>query len=240
MDENDPNIWQTTQNCSFKFFSSSNCGTYSGFPNESLTVSINFCNKNIQNHLKSVNVKDDSIPSEGHLICFRSGIFKLMPGYTVCPYHRYTLGIRWRRPNSCSFPGHSGKSKPESDRSVNKKMSLFVMMKRGFLLPVGSGRCEMNYIAFITKSMDHLIPWVERGYLYIRLDLHQTWSFWTQFIVDIFVDITCQEHWIVYTSMIYKSLLFAQNSQPYNISCILYKSFKSSIFMKHFTKFSFD
>lgn len=61
--------------CSFSSFlpDKSKCTTSPYFPNENSLVYVKNCRRNIKNHLKSCNIGD--IASEGHLICYRAGVF---------------------------------------------------------------------------------------------------------------------------------------------------------------------
>ncbi|XP_052097174.1 uncharacterized protein LOC127732145 [Mytilus californianus] len=130
----------TSRSCNFSIFCNTECGLSPYYKEESTATSIAHCCKNIDNHLASVGLKSDEIPSEGHLICFRVGIFSALKSYSVCPRHRYALGICWRKKAGCAHPNHSGKAKPE--RAVSVDMSRAISMYNGKLVPVGSGICR--------------------------------------------------------------------------------------------------
>ncbi|XP_063414521.1 uncharacterized protein LOC134696590 [Mytilus trossulus] len=130
----------TERNCSISIFSNSRCGFSNYFPSEHNLITISSCNININSHLQSLQLSKTCIPSEGHLIFFRLGIFTLFCDYTICPHHRATLGIRWRRSVACSHSNHKGKTKP--DRGVTPIVSRHLLISTGQLVPVGSGICR--------------------------------------------------------------------------------------------------
>ncbi|XP_062598806.1 uncharacterized protein LOC134260251, partial [Saccostrea cucullata] len=78
--------------------------------------------------------------TEGLLICVRVGIFCLIPYFTVCPYHRSSLGLNWKRKTSCVFPGHTGKCK--GDRPISLRTSYALVSRRGIFLHIGSAICK--------------------------------------------------------------------------------------------------
>ena len=52
-----------------------------------------------------------SIASEADLICRRVGLFTTNPSMTVCPYHRFRLGLGFRQGKTCVHPLHAGTGK---------------------------------------------------------------------------------------------------------------------------------
>lgn len=133
--------------CSLSSFLSdkSKCSTSPYFPNEESLVFIKNCRRDITNHLKSCNIGE--IPSEGHLICYRAGVFSLLGDYTICPFHRYSLGIRWKKKSSCSHPRHSmhnTMAKAEVGRSITFFMSRHLHTVYGCVVPIGSGRLHIT------------------------------------------------------------------------------------------------
>ncbi|CAG2218847.1 unnamed protein product [Mytilus edulis] len=70
---------------------------------------------------------------------------------TVCPYHRYSLGINWKASKKCTFPLHVGKQQPQ--KGVTPLMSKTILNKFGCLQPVGSGICNG-----CKKKCNDLIP----------------------------------------------------------------------------------
>lgn len=134
------NTFHTDQICSFTPFYSHVCGPSKFFPSECNLVPISKCLKNISSHLNHFNLSNSHIPTEGHLLCFRVGIFscKSMVHCTICPKLRAQLGVMWRRGSMCAYPNHTGKAKPE--RSISPSTSYFLLANKGVLVPVGSGK----------------------------------------------------------------------------------------------------
>ncbi|CAC5421239.1 unnamed protein product [Mytilus coruscus] len=133
---------QTTHLCSLSHFSKTPCSLVSTSDNPSKLIYLKECKKSVSNHLRSLNISyDENILTEGLLICLRVGIFRLMPHFTVCPYHRSSLGLNWKRKTSCVFPGHTGKSK--GDRPISYRTSYALISQRGTFLPIGSAICKV-------------------------------------------------------------------------------------------------
>jgi hypothetical protein len=84
------------------------------------------------------------ITSEGHFICSRTGHFLYNDKLSVCPLHRHSLGLGWRRPVFCQFPGRVCKAKPF--RACDMQMSQYLLYEKGCLVPVGSGKCYYAYV----------------------------------------------------------------------------------------------
>ena len=66
---------------------------------------------------------------------------------TVCPLHRSSLGIGWRRASRlCSVPrdvsGHRKESKevPVAERGITSQQSIHILELTKNLVPVGSGK----------------------------------------------------------------------------------------------------
>ena len=111
-----------------------------------LIVPLLSCGKNISVHAQSVAVTD--VESEIELILARASIFTTpddISKMTICPAHRSSLGIGWRRgsercrvPETLSNHGH-GKSR-KADRGINKALSKTILKRSGIFIPVGSGK----------------------------------------------------------------------------------------------------
>lgn len=128
------------------------CGTYSRFPQEQELVRLSSCERDIKSHLRTIKVSvggdgpgfmlDSTnvnfIESEADLLCRRVGIFNTNHNLTVCPYHRYKLGIEFHQTKACQYPGHTGKGKTFRGLSVGQSKRL--LEDQGVFLPVGSGR----------------------------------------------------------------------------------------------------
>lgn len=136
--EADNTVW-SDQSCSFSNFHSHVCGPSVYYPSENSLIPISNCLKDISSHLRSLNLCNLHIPTEGHLLCFRVGIFscKSAEHFSICPKLRAELGVMWKKGHTCAYPDHAGKAKPE--RSINPLMSHFILARKGVMVPVGSG-----------------------------------------------------------------------------------------------------
>ncbi|CAH3158696.1 unnamed protein product [Pocillopora meandrina] len=117
----------------------------------SLMVPLRLCEKDISAHKQAVGVND--VESEVDLILARAraSIFTLpsnISDMTICPAHRSSLGIGWRRgsqrcrvPSELSRHAKEGKSR-KGDRGINKALSKAILRRTGIFLPVGSGICR--------------------------------------------------------------------------------------------------
>ncbi|CAG2252656.1 unnamed protein product [Mytilus edulis] len=141
---------QTTHLCSLSHFSKTPCSLVSTSENPSKLIYLKECKKSVSNHLRSLNISyDENILTEGLLICLRVGIFRLMPHFTVCPYHRSSLGLNWKRKTSCVFPGHTGKSK--GDRPISYRTSYALISQGGTFLPIGSDPSHLTTLPSTTR-----------------------------------------------------------------------------------------
>ena len=112
---------------------------------DSLILPLLSCEKDISTHAHSVGVTD--VESEIDLILARASTFTApyeISRMTICPAHRSSLGIGWRRgsqrchvPQTLSSHAH-GKSR-KADRGINKALSKTILKRTGIFVPVGSG-----------------------------------------------------------------------------------------------------
>ncbi|XP_071180486.1 uncharacterized protein [Mytilus edulis] len=124
-------------------------------------VYIKDCQKNILSHLRSLNLSQYSESlTEGQLICHRVGIFNSSPFLSVCPSHRFSLGLCWRKRTLCALPSHTGKCK--ADRTVTPTVSHGILSQKGLLIPVGSVLCK-NCKGELTDSLTAFSEMVENG-----------------------------------------------------------------------------
>ena len=92
------------------------------------TVPLSWCDRSIGEYVRSVEISD--ISSVVELILASASTFSfpsLVSTWTVCPAHRSSLGIGWRRgANRCRVPAglaeHTNKRK--ADRGIGKKESV--------------------------------------------------------------------------------------------------------------------
>ncbi len=133
--------------CSFQKRTGGVCGLDKRYKNE-VVVPLSSCDRDIASHVRSVGVRD--ITSEIELILARSSVFSIprdVSSWTICPAHRSSLGIGWRRgrANRCRIPSgiscHASKGrsrKPES--GISKSDSRVILKQTGVFVPVGSGK----------------------------------------------------------------------------------------------------
>lgn len=114
------------------------CNVSSRYRNDCEVRRLSDCNRPIFNHLRQVSINSADITSEGQLIAFRCGLFDTdLSSFTVCPFHRDSLGLAWQQRVKCQYPFHEGKAKPY--RSFSLRMSRLVFSSLSTLVPVGSG-----------------------------------------------------------------------------------------------------
>ena len=71
---------------------------------------------------------------------------RFLSTWTICPAHRSSLGIGWRRgANRCCVPPelskHASKGKSrKADRGIGKSESKAILQRTGVFVPVGSGK----------------------------------------------------------------------------------------------------
>lgn len=138
--------------CSFSAFTNTKCGLTPYFPKETEVLLLKNCQGNLKSHLSSYYINDD-ISTECNLICHRVGIFAEIDSYSVYPYHRYSLGMCWKRLSKCTHPEHTGKGKAEGNRQgVTVAASLHLLQKFGCVVPVGSGK----YMILLQYTFCHI------------------------------------------------------------------------------------
>ena len=112
-----------------------------------VVVPLSSCQKYILGHTRSVGVSD--INSEVELILARASIFsppRDISSWTICPSHRSSLGIGWRRgAHRCPVPPglskHASRGKTrKADRGISKSESKAILKQTGVFVPVGSGK----------------------------------------------------------------------------------------------------
>ena len=134
--------------CSFRKLVGVNCGLNSRNPNESNVVPLLSCKKDISGYKMCFGIND--IDSEVELILARASIFSLpsdVGDRTVCPSHRYPLGIGWGRgshrcrvPSGLSKHVQEGKSrKAETHRGISKESSRTILRRTELFVATGSG-----------------------------------------------------------------------------------------------------
>ena len=113
----------------------------------SVILPLRSCEKDISAHKLAVGVNDGE--SEVDIILARASIFNVpldISDMTICPAHRSSLGIGWRRGSQrCRVPAElsrhakEGKSR-KADRGINKALSRTILRRTGIFVPAGSGK----------------------------------------------------------------------------------------------------
>ena len=137
-------------NCSFQRLVGGSCcpDRRSRDPVEdATTVPLTSCTKDITGHIRAMGIND--VDSEVNLILARASIFACPPDLkkmTICPSHRSSLGIGWRRGSQrCRVPAdlashkQPGRSTRKADRGINKSLSKTILRRTGIFIPAGSG-----------------------------------------------------------------------------------------------------
>ncbi len=132
--------------CSFKKRIGGICSSDKRYERE-VVVPLVSCERDISRHISSVGVSD--VQSEVELILARASVFSSpsdISTWTICPAHRSSLGIGWRRgANRCRVPPgisvHATKGKErKADRGIGKQESRQILRQTGVFVPVGSGK----------------------------------------------------------------------------------------------------
>lgn len=111
-------------------------------------VPLSTCSKDIRSHKRCLQFS--GVETEIELVLARCGIFERPVGFaemTICPSHRSSLGIGWRRASKlCSVPqvvsDHRKESKevPSAERGITLRHSMKIFELTKELIPVGSGK----------------------------------------------------------------------------------------------------
>lgn len=112
----------------------------------SLILPLLSCGKDITAHAHSVSITD--VDTEIDLILARASMFTApdeISRMTICPAHRSSLGIGWRRGSQqCRVPekisSHTRGKSRKADRGINKALSKTILKRTGIFIPVGSGK----------------------------------------------------------------------------------------------------
>ena len=135
--------------CSFFAIVGSQCGADTKDRTKSLEkVPLLSCNRDITAHKSALSIV--GVENEIDLLLARASIYappKNIENWTICPQHRASLGVSWKRSSSkcaipASFAKHNTRSgkKPKAGRGLGKLGSETVLKETGIFLPVGTGR----------------------------------------------------------------------------------------------------
>ena len=170
--------------CSFQEIVGGHCG----FPTKDRSKSVEVlpllqCKRNIGAHKSALALT--GVENEVDLILSRASMFappRKVEKLNICPRHRESLGLGWRRPSSkCSIPNvlssHSAKprERPKAERGITKWMWEHILRETGILVPVGSG--TINYekklrVRILTQA------WEGRREILIGNRCSQLFSLW--------------------------------------------------------------
>lgn len=123
------------------------CGLETKYKCDGSVVLLKQCTKDIQTHVGNLKIRPlNDVRNEWELIAVRAGIFDLLSDVlderTICPAHRYKLGLNWKPSRKCQHPLHPQKSKrkPRQDRAIGTQISVEIYQEWNVLLPVGSSK----------------------------------------------------------------------------------------------------
>ena len=148
--------------CSFQKLVGGVCATDKRYE-RAVVVPLLSCENNISEHTRSVAI--DDIDSEVELILARASVFTFprdISTWTICPAHRSSLGIGWRRgSNRCRVPPglskHAPKGKPrKADRGLRKSESKAILRHTGVFVSVGSGKYILLVIIYRVEMIKTL------------------------------------------------------------------------------------
>jgi len=116
------------------------------------------CKRDISHHTHLWSITD--VESEVDLILSRASIFaRVENNLTICPSHRSSLGIGWRRgSNLCRVPQEiaehkkDSKNVPKAERGIGKQVSQFILLKTGKFLPAGSGKILVAIVYYFVVA----------------------------------------------------------------------------------------
>jgi len=149
--------------CSFQKLVGGVCATDKRYELAVVVPILLSCEKNISEHTRSVAI--DDIDSEVELILARASVFTFprdISTWTICPAHRSSLGIGWRRgSNRCRVPPglskHAPKGKPrKADRGLRKSESKAILRHTGVFVSVGSGKYILLVIIYRVEMIKTL------------------------------------------------------------------------------------
>ena len=143
------------ETCSFQEIVGGQCGFSSKDKAKSVQlVPLLNCTCNIDKHKSTLAFTD--VQNEVDLILARARLFSRpqnIDQLKICPRHRETLGLGWKRSSTrCAIPAllssHSerARERPQAERGLTKLASQTVLNETGLFIPVGSGEFLYGYM----------------------------------------------------------------------------------------------
>ncbi|XP_063397175.1 uncharacterized protein LOC134681468 [Mytilus trossulus] len=120
------------------------------------------CTKSIESHCRRFHINFKDVNNEADLLKYRGGLFDIPTEQcTICPNHRYRLGLGWRSSQLCMLKYCSrGKEtqkrkKPLLKGTIALCQSLYLWKQRHQLIQIGSGVCTFCRKEIVKELKDH-------------------------------------------------------------------------------------
>lgn len=125
--------------CSFKCYSSKECGVSRRYSAQTAIVPLKTCTKDVLPHLRGCyKTTAKGVDFEWRLCLYRAGLFQEDGDcLTICPLHRDEFGLGWRPSKACKYPLHDSKQKPT--RGITKRLSEEIYQKWNVLCQIRQG-----------------------------------------------------------------------------------------------------
>ena len=101
--------------CSFKCYSSKECGVSRRYSAQTAIVPLKTCTKDVLPHLRGCyKTTAKGVDFEWRLCLYRAGLFQEDGDcLTICPLHRDEFGLGWRPSKACKYPLHDMQTKTD-------------------------------------------------------------------------------------------------------------------------------
>ncbi|CAC5391325.1 unnamed protein product [Mytilus coruscus] len=142
--------------CSFVTSTVQQCGLIEykkTWPSQILPLTC--CKDSVDSHLHKYSISRRSIDSESSSLKIRAGLFEEDDDtLTICPKHRFALGVGWRPSTLCSIGWKCTKSKSNLKGTITKEQSIFLKKYYHVLLGIGSGVCSRCRKELVQRMAD--------------------------------------------------------------------------------------
>ena len=136
------------EKCSFQEIVGGQCGFISKDKEKSVKlIPLLNCTRNVDKHKSALALTD--VQNEVELILARARLFSRpqnIDQLKICPRHRETLGLGWKRSSTCCnipalLTSHIEKAEDwlRVERGLTKLASQMVFIETGLFIPIGSG-----------------------------------------------------------------------------------------------------